>query len=68
MKDADLLLTLNRSNNRLFLRHVLTSERMWGGMVTVIIEPETDEASLNLIRAYCDVIDLRKQEVANAND
>jgi hypothetical protein len=53
---------------RLFLRHVLTSERMWGGMVTVIIEPETDEASLNLIRAYCDVIDLRKQEVANAND
>jgi hypothetical protein len=53
---------------RLFLRHVLTSERMWGGMVTVIVEPETDEASLNLIRAYCDVIDIRKQEVVIAND
>jgi hypothetical protein len=41
---------------------------MWGGMVTVIVEPETDEASLNLIRAYCDVIDIRKQEVVIAND
>lgn len=43
---------------RIFLRHVLTSERMWGGMVTLFVEPETDPTSLALIGAYADYKDV----------
>jgi hypothetical protein len=47
---------------RLFLRHVLTSERMWGGMVTVFVEPETDNLSLDVMRAYSDGLCIRSSE------
>jgi hypothetical protein len=50
---------------RIFLRHVLTSERMWGGMVTIFVEPETDSFSLDLMRAYSDDLCIRSPEVSN---
>jgi hypothetical protein len=43
---------------RIFLRHVLTSERMWGGMVTLFVEPDTDPTSLAVISAYADYKDV----------
>ena len=51
---------------RIFLRHVLTSERMWGGMVTVFVEPETDESSLSVIRTYSDGMNV--SETAEVSD
>jgi len=50
---------------RLFLRHVMTSERMWGGMVTLFVEPETDPVSLDLIRAYSDKMNIHRPEAAD---
>jgi hypothetical protein len=41
---------------RVFLRHVLTSERMWGGMLTVFLEPEAVEADIALIATYADFV------------
>jgi hypothetical protein len=52
---------------RIFLRHVLTSERMWGGMVTLFVEPETDPNSLAVISAYTDFKDVMEaSEVRDA--
>ena len=47
---------------RIFLRHVITSERMWGSMLTFIVEPETDESNLKLIASYADCIRPIKSE------
>jgi hypothetical protein len=44
---------------RLFRRHVLTSERMWGGMVTIFVEPEAEEPDVSLMRSYADCMTLR---------
>jgi hypothetical protein len=52
---------------RVFLRHVLTSERMWGGMVTLFIEPEADQSSLDLFRAYSDKMNIRSQEASDGS-
>ena len=51
---------------RIFLRHVITSERMWGGMVTFFVEPESDNSDMKLISAYADSLrQSNKQEVCN---
>jgi hypothetical protein len=47
---------------RIFLRHVITSERMWGSMVTLFVEPEADESNLKLIAAYADCLRLKQEE------
>lgn len=39
---------------RVFARHVLTSERMWGGMLTLFIEPTIGQAEMDLLRSYAD--------------
>ncbi|HXN74469.1 MAG TPA: hypothetical protein VN861_18115 [Candidatus Acidoferrales bacterium] len=47
---------------RIFARHVLTSERMWGGMLTCFVEPTIGTAEAELLRIYSDLI-LRLPEV-----
>jgi hypothetical protein len=47
---------------RVFLRHVITSERMWGSMVTLFIEPECDESGLRLISAYADSLRVKSEQ------
>jgi hypothetical protein len=40
---------------RVFARHVLTSERMWGGMLTLFLEPTVGEDEMELLRVYADL-------------
>lgn len=40
---------------RVFIRHVLPSERLWGGMFSVWIEPCPDDQTDRILAAYCDV-------------
>jgi hypothetical protein len=48
---------------RIFIRHLLPSERLWGGMFTVVIESVIDDQGLALLKAYADVfIDLHTRE------
>jgi hypothetical protein len=47
---------------RIFARHVLTSERMWGGMLTCFVEPTIGVAEAELLRIYSDLV-LRLPEV-----
>lgn len=39
---------------RIFLRHVIPSERLWGGMFTCIVECSLDPRNLAILRGYCD--------------
>jgi hypothetical protein len=41
---------------RIFARHVLTSERMWGGMLTCFVEPTIGTAEADLLRIYSDLV------------
>lgn len=41
--------------HRIFVRHLLPSERLWGGMVTIVIESGTTDEENRLLRAYSDV-------------
>jgi hypothetical protein len=45
----------SREQYRIFARHVLTSERMWGGMLTVFVEPAIASDEMSLLRTYADV-------------
>jgi hypothetical protein len=47
---------------RIFIRHVLPSERMWGGMLTCMIEPEVNDSVLPILTTYADVIIEKKKE------
>jgi hypothetical protein len=48
---------------RIFLRHVLPSERMWDGMFTVFIESDRPESDWRLLQAYASItLDLRTKE------
>ena len=40
---------------RIFLRHVLPSERAWGGMVTLFIEPTSSDEDSLLLQTYSDI-------------
>lgn len=40
---------------RVFTRHVITSERMWGGMLTLFLEPALGSAEIDLLKTYADV-------------
>jgi hypothetical protein len=40
---------------RIFARHVLTSERMWGGMLTFFVEPTILSAEMDVLKTYCDL-------------
>ena len=39
---------------RIFIRHVLPSERAWGGMLTLFVEPTISDADMNLLETYSD--------------
>jgi len=41
---------------RIFARHVLTSERMWGGMLTFFVEPTIGLSEMDLLRIYSDLV------------
>jgi hypothetical protein len=41
--------------HRIFIRHLLPSERLWGGMVTLVIESGATEEEVRLLRSYSDV-------------
>lgn len=40
---------------RIFLRHVLPSERLWGGMLTVVVESGAPKEALDTLRSYVDL-------------
>lgn len=41
---------------RIFVRHVLPSERLWVGMFTVVVESAQPDADWQLLQAYADVV------------
>jgi hypothetical protein len=40
---------------RIFIRHVLPSERLWGGMFTFVIESSIRDEDLKVLRGYADI-------------
>jgi hypothetical protein len=40
---------------RIFVRHVIPSEKMWGGMLTVFIEPGQSASDWELLRSYASI-------------
>lgn len=40
---------------RIFVRHVLPSERLWGGMLTIVVESGAPKEALDTLRAYVDL-------------
>lgn len=40
---------------RIFIRHVLPSERLWGGMFTFVVESSIREDDLAVLRTYADI-------------
>jgi hypothetical protein len=50
---------------RIFVRHVLPSERMWDGMFTVFLESAQQEFDWRVLHSYASMkVDLRKQDVS----
>jgi hypothetical protein len=45
----------SREQYRLFVRHVIPSERVWGGMFTVFLELAIDDSDMDLLRSYADI-------------
>jgi len=40
---------------RLFLRHVMPSEQLWGGMLTLFVEFNPSDEDADILRSYADV-------------
>jgi len=40
---------------RIFIRHLIPSERLWGGMFTVVVESAISHADIALLRSYADL-------------
>lgn len=40
---------------RIFMRHVIPSERLWGGMFTLIVEASMNESDMSIVRSYADI-------------
>lgn len=53
---------------RIFVRHVIPSERMWGGMFTLFVETSPSSVDWNLLKSYVGtVLDARnKREASNS--
>ena len=55
-EDCSALADLESSEQyRVFVRHVMPSERMWGGMFTLFIETSPSKADWSLLAAYANV-------------
>jgi hypothetical protein len=50
----------SREQYRVFVRHVLPSERMWQGMFTVFVETAQEQSDWELLASYCDVTLIEK--------
>ncbi|WP_131277770.1 hypothetical protein [Hylemonella gracilis] len=50
----------SREQYRVFVRHVVPSERMWEGMFTVFVETAQEAADWGLLASYCDLIKIEK--------
>jgi hypothetical protein len=56
-EDAFALSDLESSEQyRVFIRHVLPSERQFDGMFTVVVESTIDQSNWQLLRAYADLV------------
>ena len=52
---------------RIFARHVLPSERLWGGMFTLFVESAVEDQNLALLKLYADLLlDSRSSSQAEA--
>jgi hypothetical protein len=52
---------------RIFVRHVLPSERVWDGMFSVFVESAISEADWRTLQAYASMkLDLRKKDLLTA--
>jgi len=49
---------------RVFLRHVITSERMWDGMVTIFVEPTIDDCTVDFLCSYADAYMINRAKVS----
>lgn len=52
----------SREQYRIFIRHVLPSERMWQAMFTVFIETAQEESDWDLLASYCDLTLVEKAQ------
>lgn len=52
----------SREQYRVFVRHVVPSERMWQGMFTVFIETSQEKADWELLASYCDLTKVENGE------
>lgn len=40
---------------RVFMRHMLPSERLWGGMFTLVVESAISPETMSIVRSYADI-------------
>lgn len=52
----------SREQYRIFVRHVVPSERMWQAMFTVFIETAQEKSDWDLLASYCDLTLVEKDE------
>lgn len=52
----------SREQYRIFVRHVLPSEKMWQAMFTVFIETAQEKSDWDLLASYCDLALVDKDE------
>lgn len=53
----------SREQYRIFVRHVVPSERMWQAMFTVFIETAQEKSDWDLLASYCDLTLVEKGEL-----
>jgi len=56
----------SKEQYHIFVRHVIPSERMWGGMLTMFVECGVDDKDLAVLRSYTDVF--RKEQLVQVAD
>lgn len=51
---------------RIFIRHLLPAEKMWGGMITYITETTIPNEEINLLKSYAEIfIHDQKEDIKN---
>jgi hypothetical protein len=50
----------SREQYRVFIRHVVPSEKMWEGMFTVFVETAQENSDWDLLASYCDLTLIEK--------
>lgn len=52
----------SREQYRVFVRHVVPSEKMWEGMFTVFVETAQEKSDWDLLASYCDLTQIEKKD------